>query len=76
MKPSIWKSRKFWLMVLDVAVSTATYFLTAYAAPDVAKNVIWLIATWQPIFIALIIAITQEDVAFLNSQMMAAWRVA
>ena len=67
-KPSIWKSRKFWIMVFDIAVSTATYFLTAYAAPDVAKNILWVIATWQPIVIAVIVSIAAEDVAYLNSQ--------
>jgi len=67
-KPSIWKSRKFWIMVFDIVVSTTTYFLTAYAAPDVAKNILWVIATWQPIIIAVIVSIAAEDVAYLNSQ--------
>ena len=67
-KPLIWKSRKFWIMVFDIVVSTATYFLTAYAAPDVAKNILWVIATWQPITIAVIVSIAAEDVAYLNSQ--------
>jgi len=67
-KPLIWKSRKFWIMVFDIVVSTTTYFLTAYAAPDVAKNILWVIATWQPIVIAVIVSIAAEDVAYLNSQ--------
>lgn len=63
MKPSLLKSRKFWIMVFDVAVSTATYFITAYASPELAKNILWLIAAWQPVVVALIIGIATEDAA-------------
>ncbi len=66
MKPNLLKSRKFWLAILDVVISTATYFLTAYASPELAKDVLWLIAAWQPIFITLISAIAAEDIAYLN----------
>jgi hypothetical protein len=50
-------------MVFDVAVSTATYFITAYASPELAKNILWLIAAWQPVVVALIIGIATEDAA-------------
>jgi hypothetical protein len=55
-------------MVFDIAVSTATYFLTAYAAPDISKNIIWLIASWQPVVYAVIAGIATEDAAKIANQ--------
>ena len=67
MKPnpfaSLLHSRKFLIMVFDVAVSTATYFLTAYIAPELAKNITWLILAWQPVIYAVINGIATEDAA-------------
>jgi len=60
-KPSIWKSRKFWLMIADVVVSNVTFFITKYAAPELAKDVLWLIGAWQPVVIFLIGSIAYED---------------
>ena len=60
---SLLKSRKFWLMVLDVVVSTAVYFVTAYVAPEVAEQIIWVIGAWQPVIVALIVGIAVEDAA-------------
>lgn len=57
------KSRKFWLMVTDIIVSTATYFVAKYVSPELAENILWLIGSWQPVVIAVIIGITAEDVA-------------
>ncbi|MEL7626980.1 MAG: hypothetical protein AAGU15_08995 [Anaerolineaceae bacterium] len=57
------RSRKFWLMVFDVAISTATYFVTAYVAPEVAEQIIWVIGAWQPVIVALIVGIAVEDAA-------------
>jgi len=56
-------SRKFWLMVLDVVVSTATFFITKYVNPELAESIIWLIGAWQPVIIAVIIGIAVEDAA-------------
>lgn len=58
-----WKSRKFWYTVVDVIVSTATYFVGKYAAPDLSKDILFLIATWQPVVIALIASVAWEDAA-------------
>lgn len=55
------QSRKFWLMVLDVLISTATYFVTKYVSPELAEQIIWLIVTWQPVIVALILGIAIED---------------
>lgn len=57
------RSRKFWLMLLDILISTATFFITKYAAPELAEDILWLIGAWQPVIIALILAIAHEDAA-------------
>lgn len=60
---SLLHSRKFWLMILDVAVSTATYLITAYVNPALAEKIIWLIGAWQPVIISVIVGIALEDSA-------------
>lgn len=60
---SLLKSRKFWLMIFDVVVSTATYLITQYVNPDLAEKIIWLIGAWQPVIIAVIVGIAVEDAA-------------
>ncbi len=57
------RSRKFWLMVLDVVISTATYLLTWLTSPELAERIIWLIGAWQPVMVALILGIAHEDAA-------------
>ena len=57
------RSRKFWLMILDVVISTITYFVTAYVSPEIAEQIIWVIGAWQPVIVALIIGIAVEDAA-------------
>ena len=57
------RSRKFWLMVLDVVISTITYFVTAYVSPEIAEQIIWVIGAWQPVIVALIVGIAMEDAA-------------
>lgn len=63
---SLLKSRKFWLMILDLVISLALYFVAKYAAAPVAEDVKWVIGLIQPIFIAIISAIAYED-ASLNA---------
>jgi len=63
------KSRKFWLMILDVVISTITYFVTAYVAPDIAEQIIWVIGAWQPVIVALIVGIAVEDAAVKGASM-------
>ena len=60
--PSIWKSRKFWLTLADIVVSTAVYFIGRYTAPEIGQDILWLIATWQPIIILLIVTYTVQNV--------------
>ena len=57
------RSRKFLLLVLDVLVSLALYFVGKYAGAGVFEDVKLVITSVQPIFIALIMAIAVEDSA-------------
>lgn len=60
---SLLHSRKFWLMVFDVIISTVTYLVTNFVSPELAKTILWLIGSWQPVMIAVIIGIATEDSA-------------
>ena len=60
---SLLQSRKFWLMIIDVVVSVATYFVAKYVAPEIAKDVMFMIGVMQPVVIALIVGIAVEDAA-------------
>jgi hypothetical protein len=56
-------SRKFWLLVLDTVLSLVTFIVTNHLAPDLAAEIIALIAIIQPLWIMVIKGITDEDVA-------------
>jgi hypothetical protein len=60
---SIFKSRKFWIMVADVSVSTATYLVTSFVNPALADKIIWLIGAWQPVIVMVVAGIAIEDAA-------------
>ena len=66
MKPNpfsaLLKSRKFWLLVLDVVVSTVLFGVAAYA-PQAQEVVKFAVATYQPVFVFLIVSIAIEDAA-------------
>ncbi len=53
-------SRKFWLMVLDVIVSGATYFIGKYAGAD-GQDMLFVIGLLQPVFVTVIASVTLED---------------
>jgi hypothetical protein len=61
-QPSLLKSRKFWLMCLDVVVSLLLYFVPKWLAPDSAQDMLVVIAAIQPIFVAVITSITVQNV--------------
>lgn len=65
---SLLKSRKFWIGILDVAISTTTYFVTKYVAPEIGNDILWLIGTWQPVVIAMITGIAIEDAAVKSAK--------
>ena len=54
-------SAKFWTMAVDLVVSFAGYFITKYAAPDAAKDVLFVIGGVQPVVITVIAAWAYED---------------
>ena len=55
------RSRKFLLLLLDVGVSFVVYFVTKYAAPALADDILFVIAGIQPVFVVIIGAIAYED---------------
>ncbi len=56
------KSRKFWLAVLDAALSTLATVLGWIFAPDKATAIMALVVTWQPVIIAVIVSYTVQNV--------------
>lgn len=62
------KSRKFWLMVVDIVISVSTYFVGKYVSPDAAKDVLFLIASLQPIILAVIVSITVQNVEGIRAK--------
>ena len=60
------QSRKFWLLVLDVVISTVL-LVVAQFAPQVEKVVVEVIAIYQPVFVFLIVSIAVEDAALKRS---------
>ena len=54
-------SRKFLTLLLDTVVSLLVYFITRYVAPDYAKDVLFVIASLQPIVLAVIVMWGVED---------------
>jgi di/tricarboxylate transporter len=61
------QSRKFWLLVLDVALSLILYFTGKYLAPAIAEDVNFVIGAMQPVFVAVIAGIFIEDAALKRS---------
>jgi hypothetical protein len=54
-------------MLVNVVVSVVTYFVTKYAAPELAKDVLFLIGAMQPVVIAVIVSITVQNVEYIKS---------
>ena len=63
---SLFKSRKFLLLLLDTAVSCTLYFLAGL------PNVEFLICALQPVFVAIIYSIALEDAAEKGNEALAA----
>jgi hypothetical protein len=70
MTPNIFKSRKFWLTVSDALISIAIAGVTLAFANDVVTKgfILGVIASLQPVFIALINGIATEDAAFMAAE--------
>jgi hypothetical protein len=58
----LWKSRKFWIVVLDVVVSCALFFGAKYIAPEAFEDVKFVIGVLQAPVLMLIGAITVQNV--------------
>ena len=54
-------SRKFWTLILDTVISSVILFGGWYLSPQYLDRVVAVIGIYQPVFIALIAAITAED---------------
>ena len=46
--------REFWVLVLDVVISSIVYFGTKYLAPSVFEDVQFVVLAVQPIVVAVI----------------------
>jgi len=57
------RSRKFLLLCLDTIISLILFFVGKYATPNLAEDVNFIIAAYQPVFVAIIVAISVEDAA-------------
>jgi hypothetical protein len=55
------KSRRFWTMMVDVLISTATYIISMYGTPQFQDAAKFVIVTYQPVAIFLIGAYTVDD---------------
>ena len=65
----LWKSRKFWIVVLDVIVSSALFFGAKYIAPEAFDEVKFVIGVLQAPVLLLITAYTvQNSVAIANAE--------
>ncbi len=61
-KPSLFKSRKFWILILDTVVSVATFLIGQYVLEADASVILFLIGALQPVFLMLIGAYTYQNV--------------
>ena len=57
----LFRSRKFWLLILDAVVSSVTLVLNKVLSPADMDFALKLIAIYQPIFIFLISSIAYEN---------------
>lgn len=64
---TIWRSRKFWLMIADTGVSLITYFVGKYLSPDAAKDILFLIGALQPVWLMVIGFIGLQNVAGIKA---------
>jgi uncharacterized membrane protein HdeD (DUF308 family) len=58
----LFKSRKFWLLILDTVISIVIYVVSNFL-PGAQEHVTFFIGALQPVFVMLILAIAVEDAA-------------
>lgn len=59
----LFRSRKFLTLVLDTVISLIVFFVTKYAVPSFADDILYVIAAIQPIVLAVIVMWGVEDAA-------------
>jgi len=59
-------SRKFLLLILDTVISTVVFAVGKWAQAA-SSDIATLIAIYQPVFVAIIVAISVEDAALKRS---------
>ena len=68
MKSSLFTSRKFWIMICDMVASIVIYFTTKYAAPELAKDILFLLGILQPVVVTVVVAITVQNVQHIKNK--------
>lgn len=58
----LFKSRKFWLLILDTVIAIILYTVSAFV-PQFKEHVVFFVGILQPVFVMLIVAIAIEDAA-------------
>lgn len=58
----LFKSRRFWYMMLDLAITFFGYFGLKYMSLASFETAKWAIMTYKPILITMIAAVTAEDI--------------
>jgi len=66
--PSIFSSRKFWIMTIDVIVSLTTYFVGKYLNPEAGKDILFLVGALQPIVLLVVGSITIQNVEGIRQE--------
>jgi len=65
---TIWKSRKFWIMCVDVFVSLTTYFVGKYINPAAGADILFLIGALQPVVLLVIASITVQNIQGIKAE--------
>jgi uncharacterized protein YybS (DUF2232 family) len=60
---AMFRSRKFLTLLLDTTVSLLVYFVTKYAVPSLADDILMIIGVLQPVVLAVIVMWGVEDAA-------------
>ena len=58
---SLWRSRKFRTVMVDLGVSLVLYFSARFLAPDIVGDIKFLIGVLQPVFGIIVAGIAYED---------------
>jgi hypothetical protein len=68
MKPSIWQSRKFWIMIFDTVISLIINVGCVYVFPSAKDMILVITGILQAPILFVIGAIAYEDGVFMKTQ--------